>query len=304
MKLTSLNYQLVRLYLALMDNHSLSETAKHQHLSMASASRGLAKLDEIIGTPVFTRTFQGMMPTAKAYEIKGVMEKLAASFKELENHKEFNPKDLSETFTIAAADNAAFLILRPVVLEMMKQAPNVSLDIRPLDYSTFDSLRKGGLDLAIYPNVEVPEGFHFLNLFKVKRACLVRKEHPLAIQYRKTGKISIEDIVKYPRIMISDRHSSRDPVYSSDSALLKTQRTVIRIPYFLAAPQFLLQTDYTLLINAPVAEFFALGKEYEAIPFPGVSETLTTRIIWHDRVQKDPANQWLRSLFVGFAGYE
>ncbi len=304
MKTTNLNYELVKHFLSLKDTHSLSESSQQLHLSLATASRALAKLDEIMGEPIFTRTFQGMIPTAKAFEIKGIMEKLDGTFKELENHKKFNPEELNETFTIAAADNAAFLILKPVVQKMMQQAPLVSLDIRPLDYSTFDSMRKGGLDLAIYPTIQVPEGFHSLNLFEVKRACLVRKDHPLAIQYRESGNVTVDDITKFPKIVVSDRNSSRDPIFDSDSPLLKPQRTVIRIPYFLAAPQFLLKSDYTLFLNAPVAESFALGNEYEAIPFPGESETLTTRIIWHERVHKNPANQWLRSLFVAYGGYE
>lgn len=281
---------------------SLSESAKQMHTSISAISRALKKCQETFGDVLFTRTYLGMIPTETTKKIMPAVQRVIEDFERLQMEQVFDPKLLTRTLSVSAADNAVFAILQPVFKSIHQQAPEMNFRILPLLDNVFRELADGCIDFALYPTVllkELPEHYHGLNLFPVQRVCVVRKDHPLAIQYRETQQPpNSEQYLPYPKIVVELRQNARDPVFALEAQHTESQRKILEIPYFLGAPYFLETSDATLLMPITTAKYFVerLGT-LAMIPIPNASQ-YQTRLIWHSRNHYLPEMQWIRSMFL------
>lgn len=190
----SLRFNHLLVVLKIHDTGSLSETARQLNLTISAVSRSLRKCQEEFGDELFVRNYQGMAPTEKCRTVVPIIRKLLANFNDLTDTKTFAPADITRTLSIAAADNAVVMILRPVLRALLREAPQMNFRLLPLSGNVFRELAEGSVDLALFPTSlgeTLPEHFYGLKLFDIHRVCLLRKEHPLATSYAQ-GKNSRE----------------------------------------------------------------------------------------------------------------
>ncbi len=281
---------------------SLSEAARHLNITISAVSRALGRCQETFGDDLFVRNFQGMTPTERCSSLIPVIDRILAGYEDLSRQKTFDPVNLDRTLTIAAADNAVLMILRPVFNTLMKAAPKLNFRLLPLTDSVLRELVEGSVDLALFPTslLEVlPEHFYGLNLFEVKRVCLLRRDHPLALRHAQGKRITRKDFEKYPKIAVELRQSARGAVFDIDTKTTHNQRKLLKIPHFLGAPYFLNDTDATLVLPDQTALFFAqMLPELTVIPIPHEKNVYSTRLIWHERNHSSVEMQWIRSTFV------
>lgn len=182
----SLQFNHLLVVLKIHDTGSLSETARQLNLTISAVSRSLRKCQEEFGDELFVRNYQGMAPTEKCRTVVPIIRKLLANFNDLTDTKTFAPADITRTLSIAAADNAVVMILRPVLRALLREAPQMNFRLLPLSENVFRELAEGSVDLALFPTSlgeTLPEHFYGLKLFDIHRVCLLRKEHPLATSY-------------------------------------------------------------------------------------------------------------------------
>ena len=241
-------------------------------------------------------------PTEKCRAVVPIIRKLLANFNDLTDTKTFAPADITRTLSIAAADNAVVMILRPVLRALLREAPQMNFRLLPLSENVFRELAEGSVDLALFPTSlgeTLPEHFHGLKLFDIHRVCLLRKEHPLATSYAQGKKLTRKAFLKYPKIAVELRQNARGPVFDIDTSSTHDQRKIIEVPYFLGAPYFLEDTNATLVLPHTTAEFFArMLPTLTVIPIPGEKRVYSTRLIWHERNHASSEMQWIRSVFV------
>lgn len=297
-----LTFEAVQLFLALMRTGSLSKSASLCGITVTAASRLRTKLEEHFEEPLFVRTYEGMIPTPRAQTLVDAMERIAQAYNDLNHTKTFNPEKLERTFTIATTDNGVLCILIPVIQKIRRVAPAVKFRFRPIESDILDRLKTGNVDLALYPLIDLPPKYHSLDLFRLDRACLVRKGHPLAKKFHAGCELTEKDFNSYEKIAVglNDETQNR-AIYGANTTLAANQRTGIQVPYFMAAPFFLDSTDYTLFLPEPTARFFAEILDLELLNLPSDQVKYSTRIVWHDRLNGDVESQWLRSIFVAYA---
>ena len=72
----------------------------------------------------------------------------------------------------------------------------------------------------------------------------------------------------------------------------------ITMPYFLAAPWIVLETDATAKILEKNARMLARYLPIEILPLPpGLAGRYERRVIWHENASGDPALMWLIAMF-------
>jgi DNA-binding transcriptional LysR family regulator len=287
------------LFKALFETHSLTLAAARLDMSQATASRSLTKLRTAFKDNLFIKTGSGMLPTPRAEALYPRVQAALNFFEELAVPEEFDPATLTRVFRFGAADNGVFTILSRVLRDFFSQAPHARLDIIPLDDDLYARLKDGRMDLALHPMQPLPPDFHERHLFETSYACVVHKDHPLA-HYAKKGKSpTIEEINRYRRMQVTVQ-GGRPRYMLDENAFLvpPAQEVAIWVPYFLAAPLLLVETDFVLTLPRQTAERFAEMTSLVVLPYPIPSRTFFTRLVWHHRVHHDPAIQWLRSLFV------
>ena len=295
----SLRFNHLLVVLKIHDTGSLSETARQLNLTISAVSRSLRKCQEEFGDELFVRNYQGMAPTEKCRTVVPIIRKLLANFNDLTDTKTFAPADITRTLSIAAADNAVVMILRPVLRALLREAPQMNFRLLPLSENVFRELAEGSVDLALFPTSlgeTLPEHFYGLKLFDIHRVCLLRKEHPLATSYAQGKKLTRKAFLKYPKIAVELRQNARGPVFDIDTSSTHDQRKIIEVPHFLGAPYFLEDTNATLVLPHTTAEFFArMLPSLTVIPIPGEKRVYSTRLIWHERNHASSEMQWIRS---------
>lgn len=296
----------LKLLTQIMQTGSLTDAARNLGMTASTASRTLKRLQEELNDPLFIRTWRGMVPTERSASIMPVIQNLLTELDHLHDKTTFDLAKLDTTITIGAADNAIVSILVPVIRAISREAPLVKFRILPLDQHHFDRLAEGELDFSLYPTLnqpQLPAHFKSLTLFPLLRSVLVASDHPLAEAFRKNEPIKETDLAKYPRVVVKLNDSSRGALYNVDLAKTEKGPTTIEVPYFLGAPYFLEGTLNTLALPRSTAEFFAKNlPNLTAIPWELPYINNSTRLIWHERTDRSPHMQWIRSIFREYAG--
>lgn len=302
-----LDTELLGLFRALSETESLTLAANKQGMSQAAASRALTKLRSIFNDNLFIKAGYGMQATPRA---KALSPRITAALLELERLTEpdiFRPETLTRTLYLGAVDNGVFSIFSRVIKELFDQAPKARIEILPIGNDLCSSLKYGRMDLAIFPLVTMPPDFHEINLFQTSYACVVRKGHPLVGYIQEGNRLTQEKINSYRRIQVMVHDGKQEQGYALDEAAFPQPGDfdiAMTVPYFLAAPMVLAETDFVLTLPRQTALHFAKMADLEVLPYPCDSRTFFTRLIWHHRVHHDPAVQWLRGLFIKHASEE
>lgn len=138
-----------------------------------------------------------------------------------------------------------------------------------------------------------------LNLLRVLKAIEVegsvtagaQRLHPAT-----TDPLTLERYLALSHIAVS-RHGREQVVTDALIARGAERRIALTIPHFMAAPMIILRSDLVVTVTQRLVEIFEpmgiIGRE---LPFP--IPKLTLSIYWHEQQTTNPANQWLRSLFV------
>lgn len=137
---------------------------------------------------------------------------------------------------------------------------------------------------------------------------IVRSGHPLVRISRERGALTLEDLRAYPKVRISNvTHNFSTAVVRFHASLMAHEREGARItmPYFLAAPWIVLETDATAKILEKNARMLARYLPIEILPLPpGLAGRYERRVIWHENASGDPALMWLIAMLRSASAQE
>lgn len=301
MEITKVDTDLLRFFKVMMETQSLTHTANHMGLSLASASRHLARLREVFQDDLFIRTRHGMTASARAIEIFPQLLEALASLNALLSPTQFTPEELRGIIKIGTPDNGVFAILSSAICELVEKAPHLKLELVTLGNTLYEHIENGTIDLAVYPIASLPPDFHECLLFTDPFACVVRKEHPLA-RYTRLGKIPpSEEVAQYGRVQVTVRGDRNVDAVGISLYPECQQKTVLWTPYFLSIPFILTQSNLTATIPRRTALYFSKIAPLTILPSPKPGISYTTRIIWHHRTHKNPTIRWVRDLIIKHA---
>jgi LysR family nitrogen assimilation transcriptional regulator len=145
-----LDFRQLRYFICLYEEGSVTRAARRVHIVQPALSAQIAKLEDELGYPLFTRTPKGMVPTAAA-------RKLYADF--LPVHNEFNrvsqqalggKGELVGDVRFGAVATIAQGIMGEVLADFLELHPRVSLSVvEGYSASLVDQVVTGRLDAAI-----------------------------------------------------------------------------------------------------------------------------------------------------------
>ena len=245
-----------------------------------------------------------MVPTARAREIEPVLRSMWMDYQRLLSGagRLFNPSDLSRTFRVGAVDYGVCNYLAPALPAILEAAPMVSIDFRPLDVNIGSQLKSGALDLAVYPMAESDPDIRSQPLCRDITCYVVHRSHPLAEKAQK-GPLCESDLLSYrfikTSLIPSDKVQNGSYIAHQNDIPYRSTETAVWVPYFTQAFECLPNTKLVALMGLQLAarkvrenpDFVILGKVSQATVF-------TPYFLWHVRVDKDPAVQWLRGMFL------
>ena len=273
----------------LLAEGSVARAAKRLRLSPSAMSRALARLRETTGDPLLVRAGRGLVPTRRALELRERVSLLVQDGQAvLRPVDKLDLKLLVRTFTLRTSEGFVESFGPDLIARANKDAPGVRLRFVQKPDRESTPLREGAVDLetGVVGKTTGPE-VRAQALFRDRFVGVVRKRHPLS-----QGKITPSRYAAGRHILVSRRGLDKGPI---DDALelLGLQRQIVTIVGgFATALGLARATD--LIATVPDRHTRALRAGMHSFPLPVSLPEMTISMLWHPRLDADPAHRWLR----------
>ena len=276
---------------AVMQERNVTRAGQKIGLSQPAMSHALNRLRYMLKDQLFVRTPEGMVPTPRAEQLAAPLRRALSEMQLALQPESFVAQQADRRFTIAVNNYAAVAVSPTLVAAAADAAPSVQLDLRPSGtLRIVDLLDRGELDLAIGSFADPGERFGLVHLLEDRFVLATGRDHPA-----EPGDRSPDAIAALAYLEIS---SSREDTGFIDDWLAEhglARRIAHRAPY-LAVPRILSQSDLVAILCRRVAEAYLRIDKLQLRELPCPSPPVTIGMLWHRRLENQPANTWLREL--------
>jgi DNA-binding transcriptional LysR family regulator len=273
----------------LLAEGSVARAAQRLRLSPSAMSRALARLRETTGDPLLVRAGRGLVPTPRALELRARVSQLVVDGEAvLRPAGTLDLKRLVRTFTLRTREGFVENFGPGLIARVGRQAPGVRLrfvqkpdkDSTPLRDATVD-LETGVVGKTTGPEVRAQA------LFRDRFIGVVRKGHPLS-----KGRITPVRYAGGRHILVSRRGLDSGPIDEALQPLGLEREIVTIVGGFTAALALARATD--LIASVPERHSGNLRAGMHSFPLPVAMPQITVSLLWHPRLDADPAHRWLR----------
>lgn len=289
---TDMNLLLV--FDAVYRHRNISLAADQLALSPSALSHALNRLRNSLGDPLFIRHSGKMVPTAKAEniapQISAALQTLSVCFRQM---NAFDPALSTDTFTFAATDYTAAVIMPGLISRINRLAPGITIRLLySQNFNAVNDIRSGKVDFALgfeegqkFPQRETEA----ITCFTDNYIVAVRRGHP-----------EINNILTQALYLAAGHVVVRpwaDSQGAIDTYLEKQQlkrRIMVELPSLMTAPLIVSQTD--LIITLPEKGITSLFNMQDLVvfpvPFPAPQYIL--RAYYNPALCDSPGHQWIK----------
>lgn len=143
----SLDWTLLRSFLAVVEGGSLSNAAKSMGATQPTLSRHIRELETALGVILFTRSAQGLDPTKAALGLVDDARAMGAAAEALNLKAQGRSQQLFGTVRVTASVIVANLMLPPVLAALRQAEPSIQIEIVASDAN--QNLLRRDADIAI-----------------------------------------------------------------------------------------------------------------------------------------------------------
>ena len=252
-------------------------------------SRALARLRETTGDPLLVRAGRGLVPTPRAIELR---ERIGPLVEEAEAvlrpATRFDPAALQRTFVLRTSEGFVDNFGARLIAAMSAQAPDVRFHFLPKADKDSTPLRDGRIDLetGVVDALIGPE-IKTLGLFRDRYVGVFRADHPLG-----RGRITPKRFAAGEHVLFTRKADEPGPIDEALAALGLSRRITVVVGGFAAALALARHSD--LIACVPERHTGHLRDGLHTFKLPLALEPFTVSMLWHPRLDADPAHRWLR----------
>jgi DNA-binding transcriptional LysR family regulator len=275
----------------LLAEGSVARAAQRLRLSPSAMSRALARLRETTGDPLLVRAGRGLVPTPRAIELRERVSQLVQDSQAvLRPARKPNLKRLVRTFTLRTREGFVENFGPELITRVGADAPGVRLRFVHKPDKDSASLRDGSVDLetGVVGNTIGPE-VRAKALFRDRFIGVVRMEHSLS-----RNEITPSRYAAGRHIFISRQGLDTGPIDEALNPFGLEREIVTIVGGFSAALALARASD--LIATVPERQTGTLRDGMHSFPLPFPSPEITISLLWHPRLDADPAHRWLRGL--------
>jgi DNA-binding transcriptional LysR family regulator len=278
---------------AVLAEGSVARAARRLRLSPSAMSRALARLRETTGDPLLVRAGRGLVPTPRALELRERVSQLVRDVEAVLRPAE--PPDLKQlvrTFTLRTSEGFVENFGPALIARVGEEAPGVRLCFVQKPNKESTSLRDGTVELetGVVGNTMGPE-VRAQALFRDRFIGVVRMGHPLS-----QGEVTVALYASARHISVSRRGLEQGPIDEALRAFGLERQIVTTVGGFSTALALARASD--LIASVPERHTGNLRAGMHSFPLPVSTPEITVSLLWHPRLDADPAHRWLRGLVL------
>jgi DNA-binding transcriptional LysR family regulator len=285
---------------AIYQHKSLTRAAEVLDLSQPAISAALGKLRLRFGDPLFVRSAYGMTPTPRADRLAVPVGQALRILRDGIADGQFVPATSRQRFKIITTDVGEMAFLPKIIRHLERIAPNLSLCTEGIAFpGASDALERGKADLAIgfYPDLE-RAGYYQQRLFSNASCVVARQNHPHI-----KGSLTLDQYLQASHVVV--RPLGRTPLLDDYLTNARIQRKIfLEIASWTSVPTIIAATDLLATVPASIAAVYAQLVSLQTIDPPFETPSFDIKQYWHERVNAEPAIQWLRQQIALVLGQE
>jgi len=273
----------------LLAEGSVAGAARRLRLSPSAMSRTLARLRETTGDPLLVRAGRALVPTPHALALR---ERTGALVQEaqalLRPAEQINLQTLERLFTLRNSEGFVETFGAALIARVAREAPGVRLRFVQKPDKDSTPLRQGSVDLetGVVEGNTAPE-LRVQALFRDRIVGVVRAGHPLS-----QGEITPARYAQGGHICVSRQGLDHEPVDDALAALDLERKVVTIVAGFATALALARASD--LIASVPERHTAGLRGGLHSFALPVPAPEFTVSMLWHPRLDADPAHRWLR----------
>lgn len=293
MNLRTFNLNLLVVFDVMMSERSTTKAGELLGLSQSAVSNSLSQLRMFLEDPLFVRMRNEMVPTPRALELAGpISEALMQMRKSILPQEAYDPSQSTRTFCIGMTDYTAFIMLSSLISQIRAAGPNIKISVQNITADQIvTALENDGLDLCIGSPFDLNDPYVVEVLFVDDWVCARRA--------RSDRPFTLEDYLAASHVVVGKSLSNH-----VDRALAKigmARSNLVSIPFCLAAPVVIEESDLYLTLPRRLATEFSRGRNIELHDLPFKTKGFSVCSIYHSRLRHDPGLMWLREIVAASA---
>lgn len=281
----------------LLAEGSVAGAARRLRLSPSAMSRALARLRETTGDPLLVRAGRGLVPTPRAIELRDQVSRLVQDARAVLRPVEaLDPARLARSFVLRTSEGFVENFGAALIARVGAEAPGVRLRFLPKPDKDSAPLREGLVDLetGVIGRATAPE-LRVQALFRDRFIGVVREGHPLC-----AGEVTPARYAAGRHVLVARQGVDRGPVDEALKAVGLERQVATTVGGFSTALALVRSTDLIASVPERHTGLLRAGLFSFALPVP-VPE-ITVSMLWHPRLDGDPAHRWLRGVVRGVCG--
>jgi DNA-binding transcriptional LysR family regulator len=274
----------------LLAEGSVARAARRLRLSPSAMSRALARLRAATGDPLLVRAGRGLVASPRALALRAQVAQLVEEGQAVLRPVEtLDIEQLRRTFTLRTSDGFVENFGPALMKRVRRDAPGVRLRFVPKLDKDSTPLGDGVVDLetGVIGKTTGPE-VRAQALFRDRFIGVVRKGHPLS-----KGRVTPARFAAGKHVLVSRRDVERGPVDDALEVSGLKRDIVASVGGFAAALALVRATD--LIATVPQRHTENLRTGLHSFRLPVTVPEVTVSLLWHPRIDADPAHRWLRA---------
>jgi len=273
----------------LLAEGGVARAARRLRLSPSAMSRALARLRETMGDPLLVRAGRGLVPTPRAIELRELVSQLVQDGKAVLRPTEtLNLKQLDRTFTLRTSEGFVENFGPELIARVGEEAPGARLCFVQKPDKESTALRDGIVDLETgVVGKTTAQELRVQTLFRDRFIGVVRMGHPFS-----QGEISPSRFAAGRHIGVSRRGLAEGPIDEALKPLGLEREIVTIVGGFSTALALARASD--LIASVPERHTGNLRAGMHSFRLPVTTPEITVSLLWHPRLDADPAHRWLR----------
>jgi DNA-binding transcriptional LysR family regulator len=292
MHIGRVDLNLYRVLEAIYREGSISRAAQLLNLTQPAVSHALARLREVYEDQLFIRAGKRMMPTPLTHAIiQPVRDALGALQQTLAAPVSFDPATNRKQIVLGMRDIVETVLVPQLVPVLEREAPLTQIASARVARRDMEAeLGNGRLDLAFDVLLPVGAAIRHCKLMESRFVVVSRKRHP---QLR--GGLTLERYLQQRHVVVSSRRSG-PTVEDFELSRLGMHREIgMRCQNFFVAWRTVAESNMLLTVPESLTRYSGFDPELKIWPMPTELPDLGVHMYWHDSVDDDPANRWLRN---------
>lgn len=288
-----IDLNLVATLQAILDTGNASKAAVALGVTQPAISQNLRRLREHFGDELFVRSGNMLKPTPRMLALQPIIARLLRDLDMLSRPPDgFDPATAEQEFIVSLSEVAEFAVLPSVAAEFALHAPRCRIrGIRVHHSQLLSMLEQGEVDLAAGSLAGAAPSLRQQRLAEHRMVCMVSAQGKWA-----SAPLTLQDYIDGRHVSVRRIADTTDPISERLQATGIHRNAVASVSSDFVAAQTVVKTDAICTVGEPAGRQLTALFPVRLHPVPFEVGTLTSRMIWHERFQRDASHIWLRKL--------